>query len=202
MCSVRSAPLLVPCLPHTIEVSQYVKSMLLLIVLLLTMPLPPTITMCFCRSPSAAPSGSKWLFKQEDPTLWSLQPSPSPHGTTSDSSGGALALRTDAMPGIESAFPANMLLQRPTAAYYRIETKLVWPLAVGNQPPNNNREQEDEEEEGAAGGGGGTRCGNPGAAAGLIARCGTHFRFPRLPFNFSRSLPRACLGKRSVSRAD
>ena len=47
MCSVRSAPLLVPCLPHTIEVSQYVKSMLLLIVLLLTMPLPPTITMCF-----------------------------------------------------------------------------------------------------------------------------------------------------------
>jgi hypothetical protein len=47
VCSVRSAPLLVPCLPHTIEFSQYVKSMLLLIVLLLTMPLPPTITMCF-----------------------------------------------------------------------------------------------------------------------------------------------------------
>ena len=49
--------------------------------------------------------GSKWLFKQEDPELWSLP------------GNGALQLRTDAKPSIESAFPTNMLVQRPTSAY-------------------------------------------------------------------------------------
>ena len=42
---------------------------------------------------------------------------------------GALALRTDCRPGIESPFPANLLLQRPTAAYYRIEAQLRWPAS-------------------------------------------------------------------------
>lgn len=88
-------------------------------------------------SPGAGPLGSKWLFKQENESLWSLQE-------------GQLVLKTGAQPGIESPAPANMLLQRPTAAYYRIETKLIW----------------------AAGGDGNesSSCGNPGASAGLIVR--------------------------------
>lgn len=67
---------------------------------------------CYFRTVSSdlhatvALAGSKWLFKQEDPELWSL----------SGGTNGALELRTDAQPGIESAFPANLLLQRPTSA--------------------------------------------------------------------------------------
>ena len=68
--------------------------------------------------------GSKWLFKQEDPELWSL----------SGGTNGALKLRTDAQPGIESAFPANLLLQRPTSACVqsflnRSVPSRVWRLA-------------------------------------------------------------------------
>lgn len=70
-------------------------------------------------SDGAGPLGSKWLFKQENESLWSLD-------------GGHLALKTGAQPGIESPFPANMLLQRPTAAYYRIETKLIWPTGANS----------------------------------------------------------------------
>lgn len=79
--------------------------------------------------------GRKWLFKEENETLWEL-------------TGGSLSLRTDCV-GIESMYPANMLLQRPTAAYYRIETQLQWPTTPK----------------------GGLSCdGLQGSSAGLIAR--------------------------------
>lgn len=58
--------------------------------------------------------GRKWLFKQEDPSLWSLTKSP-----------GHLWLSAQCT-GIASAYPENMLLQRPTASYYRLEAKLKW----------------------------------------------------------------------------
>ena len=80
--------------------------------------------------------GRKWLFKQvrghiigharnnmqvnlshawlqENESLWQLDGE------------GALRLRTDCQPGIESAFPANMLLQRPTSAYRLFPTMRV-----------------------------------------------------------------------------
>jgi hypothetical protein len=88
---------------------------------------------------TAGPLGRKWLFKEENISLWAL------------SGDGALALRTSGRPGIESPFPANMLLQRPTSAYFRLETHLVWPL-VAPSPS------------------GGVRCAEPNATAGLIAR--------------------------------
>ena len=84
--------------------------------------------------------GRKWLWKQENESLWRLED-------------GALALRTDCRPGIESPFPANLLLQRPTAAYYRIEAQLRWPASSTVRGVD-----------GAAG------CENEGASAGLIAR--------------------------------
>ena len=80
--------------------------------------------------------GRKWLFKEENETLWQL---------TGD---GSLSLRTDCT-GIESMYPANMLLQRPIAAYYRIETQLRWPVTSE---------------------GGGRTCDSPGSSAGIIAR--------------------------------
>ena len=64
-------------------------------------------------------------------------------------------------PGIESPYPANMLLQRPTSAYYRIETSLRWPVV--HRPPTAPRT-------GGNGGGGGTPCDRPGSTAGLITR--------------------------------
>ena len=90
--------------------------------------------------------GRKWLFKQENESLWSLP------------GNGALALRTDGWPGIESAFPANMLLQRPTAAYYRIETLLRWPAVRASSGGGANVTA--------------TACASndAGASAGLIAR--------------------------------
>ena len=75
-------------------------------------------------------------------------------------------------PGIESAYPANLLLQRPTSAYYRIETALHWPKknpqlakkvpAATVAVPNTGI--------GGGGGDGGTPCDGPGSTAGLIAR--------------------------------
>ena len=56
--------------------------------------------------------GRKWLFKQEDPKLWTL-------------AGGGLTLKTGCV-GIESGASANLLLQRPTSSYFTIETKLKW----------------------------------------------------------------------------
>jgi beta-xylosidase len=82
--------------------------------------------------------GRKWLFKQENETLWEM-------------TSGALSLRTDCT-GIESDYPANMLLQRPTGAYYSLETKLRWPVATTSASR------------------GGVGCSSPGSAAGLIAR--------------------------------
>ena len=64
--------------------------------------------------------GRKWLFKQEDATLWSLT-----------HTRGFLRLSMDCV-GIDSAYPANMLLQRPTAAYYRLEAKVRWAGACAN----------------------------------------------------------------------
>ena len=62
--------------------------------------------------------GRKWLFKQEDPTLWSL-------------ADGELTLKTGCV-GIESGSSANLLLQRPTSSYFTIETKLTWVGGCGN----------------------------------------------------------------------
>lgn len=58
--------------------------------------------------------GRKWLFKQEDPHLWSLSASP-----------GALRLSANCV-GLSSPAPANLLLQRPTSAYFSLEAKLTW----------------------------------------------------------------------------
>jgi hypothetical protein len=56
--------------------------------------------------------GSKWLFKDEHTELWSL--------TTYPGSITLLANET----GIDSQFPRNMLLQKPSAAYYTLDTKV------------------------------------------------------------------------------
>jgi hypothetical protein len=63
--------------------------------------------------------GSKWLFKDEHTELWSLSTHP-----------GSLTLLTNET-GIEGhqgtpAAPRNLLLQRPTAAYYTLDTKVTW----------------------------------------------------------------------------
>ena len=54
----------------------------------------------------------RWLFKQEDPALWSL-------------GDGKLTLKTNCT-GLETGSSANMMVQRPTSAYYSIETALSW----------------------------------------------------------------------------
>ena len=58
--------------------------------------------------------GRKWLFKQENESLWSLQRTP-----------GRLSLNASCV-GIESDTPENLLLQRPTASYFSLETRLHW----------------------------------------------------------------------------
>lgn len=58
--------------------------------------------------------GRKWLFKQEDPALWSLTDRK-----------GTLTLNATCT-GIDSAQPANLLLQRPTSAYFSLETHVEW----------------------------------------------------------------------------
>lgn len=67
--------------------------------------------------------GRKWLFKQEDPHLWSL-------------SDDGLTLKTGCV-GIESDKPANLLLQRPTSSYFTIETKLTWVGGCGGNTSSN-----------------------------------------------------------------
>ena len=123
--------------------------------------------------------GRKWLFKQENESLWSLQGGGGTGGASRTAAvaaeaaagAGTLALRTDCKPGIESAYPANLLLQRPTAAYYRIETNLRWPASNASAAANDG------------GGGGGVRCDDPGASAGrpsplqycnMLLRTGVH----------------------------
>ena len=63
--------------------------------------------------------GRKWLFKQEAETLWSLRRTP-----------GRLSLNASCA-GIEGAAPDNLLLQRPTASYFSLETKLHWVGGCG-----------------------------------------------------------------------
>ena len=105
--------------------------------------------------------GRKWLFKQEDPALWSIggggggeqvtrEKEVEGRGLHSENNKeGWLALKTGCV-GIDSPYPANMLLQRPTAAYYRVEARLRWPGAVPD--------------------GDGWKCEAGAAAAGVIAR--------------------------------
>ena len=63
--------------------------------------------------------GRKWLFKQEDPALWSLQRSP-----------GWLSLSASGV-GIDSTRPANLLLQRPTSSYFTLQTQMRFTAACG-----------------------------------------------------------------------
>ena len=57
--------------------------------------------------------GRKWLFKQENDSLWSLSRTP-----------GRLSLNVSCV-GIASQFPENLLLQRPTASFYTLESELT-----------------------------------------------------------------------------
>ena len=78
--------------------------------------------------------GRKWLFKQEDPTLWSLEEGPSESESESGSTrggDGALILKTNCT-GIETTSSANMMVQRPTSSYFTIETKLSWVGPCGS----------------------------------------------------------------------
>jgi hypothetical protein len=114
--------------------------------------------------------GRKWLFKQENESLWSLGGRRQAGGARALAEAGALGLRTDCKPGIESPSPANLLLQRSTAAYYRLETNLRWPTSSAGRGTATAGMAGGSADEGGAGGRAGVRCDDPGASAGLIAR--------------------------------
>eukprot|EP00966_Prymnesium_polylepis_P054204 1253054-Prymnesium_polylepis.3 len=70
---------------------------------------------------TAGPLGRKWLFKQENESLWSLSRRP-----------GRLSLNVSCA-GVESSAPDNLLLQRPTASYYTLESARAGPRTI--RPP-------------------------------------------------------------------